>query len=249
MLTRRLASFSFVLLDIAPCVLLSGEFTLFCREICTMNPEPPKFRKWKRIAFWALVFMAVVVTGYITRARTEKGRYCRICAATNDHWNVFALGMPIWAWETKLKPTADTRNYFDQYLAYPHDHEWTGGDYAKCWTEGVACGRSSFGPYPNYQRRLTTMGFRLVAASGIQDPKQRRDFFENIIKSRGTDAARVFTTFNVISEQISKKIRGEKSCLSDLERQYGRNLNSHLYQERVSRSAARRCRKCKRVID
>lgn len=168
-----------------------------------MNSTANRIHNGRRVAFWALVSIAIAVTGYITRTRTEKGRNCRICAATYDHWNVFAFGIPIWAWDTKPKPTADTRDYFDRYLGYTHEHEWTGGGYARYGLGGVGCGGCSFGPYPDYQRRLTGMGFRLVAASGIQIPQQRRDFFESIIiPSDGDHFARVWTTFNLISEQI-----------------------------------------------
>lgn len=153
-----------------------------------------------------LLAVGVVAVGYRTRTRTEKGRNCRICAATYDHWNVFAFGIPIWAWDTKPEPTADTKNYFDRYLAYLHEHEWTGGGYARYGFNFVGCGKSNFGPYPQHQLDLTRMGFQLVAASGIKNPGERRRYFESMmLPADYTHFWRVRKTYETIYDQIPKE--------------------------------------------
>jgi len=115
-------------------------------------------------------------------------------------------GIPIWSWDTEPSPTEDTKNYFDKYLEYTHDHEWTGGGYATYSLAVHGDGRSPFGPYPQHQRDLTRMGFRLVAASGIQDAQERRDYFEKIILPEDVDHyMRVRKTYELIDQQIPKK--------------------------------------------
>ena len=115
-------------------------------------------------------------------------------------------GIPIWSWDTEPVSTEDTKNYFDKYLYYSHDHEWTGGGYATYSLAVHGDGRSSFGPYPQHQRDLTRMGFRLVAASGISDAGDRRTYFESIIQPEDIDHyMRVRSTFALVDDQIPKK--------------------------------------------
>lgn len=156
-----------------------------------------------RIGLWLVLALMLAAGGFLSHERSESGRNCRICAATYNHCTLRVYGIPIWSKDTQPKPTADTRNYFDRYLAYPHDHEWTGGGFAVYGTWGVGCGRCSFGPYPQHQRELTRMGFRLVAASGMEDPLARRRYFESILQPPGDDHfVRVWETFMAIDDQI-----------------------------------------------
>lgn len=171
-----------------------------------MNPKPGSKMRMFKIVLASLLVLGVITFGYWTRTRTQKGRNCRICAVSYDHWNVFAFGIPVGAWDTKPEPTADTRNYFDQYLAYPHEHEWTGGGYSRYGLNFVGCGKSHFGPYPQHQLGLTQMGFQLVAASGIKNSDERRRYFESIVHpSDGEHLFRVRKTHEAIHDQIPKE--------------------------------------------
>lgn len=159
-----------------------------------------------RIGLWIIILLLVGAGGFLTHERSERGRNCRICAAAYDHWKLETYGVPIWSWDTDPIPTEDTKNYFVKYLAYSHEHEWTGGGYARYGNWGVGCGHSSFGPYPQYQRDLTRMGFRLVAASGISDANDRQRYFESIIQPRDADHyMRVRSTFALVDDQIPKE--------------------------------------------
>jgi hypothetical protein len=151
----------------------------------------------------AILFgILVLIFGYLSYTRTESGRNCRICAATFDHWTCSIFGIRIWSWDTKPVPSERTEE-FNTYLGYEHEHEWTGGGYSVYSNFMVGCGSCSFGSYPRHQFELTRMGLRLIAASGIREKKQRRDFYEQIIKSEDFEHyARVSQTYRVISDQI-----------------------------------------------
>jgi hypothetical protein len=167
---------------------------------------PNKPRRAIRLGFWITIGLLVAAGGYHTHERSERGRNCRICAATYDYWKLKAYGTQIWSWDTDPIPTEDTKNYFDKYLAYSHEHEWMGGGYARYSIGMVGCGHSTFGSYPQYQRELTAMGFRLVAASGILDAGDRRTYFESIIQPEDVDHyMRVRSTFALVDEQIPKE--------------------------------------------
>lgn len=165
------------------------------------------FKKLLRKAGLGLLLVSAIVGfGYWNRTWTSKGRVCRICGAGFTHKTVLFYGMPVWAWDTEIEGTSDTRNYFDRYLGYPHEHEWTGGGYSRHGRGFVGCGRSVFGPYPQYQMELTQMGFKLVAASGMEDPKLRRRYFESIIQPSDVEHYwRVTKTHDAIDDQIPKE--------------------------------------------
>lgn len=171
-----------------------------------MKPNNHSGRRLLKVALSILLVCIVAAFGYWSRTGTTKGRNCRVCAAFYDHKTVFVYGIPVWSSDTETLPSAETKNYFDRYLAYPHEHEWTGGGYSRYGRGFVGCGKCNFGPYPQHQLELTRMGFQLVAASGIDDPEMRRRYFQSIIQpSDGEHYWRVIKTCDVISDQIPKE--------------------------------------------
>jgi hypothetical protein len=147
-----------------------------------MEPDITKTRKLSKVTLSILLFCVAAAFGYWSRTGTTEGRNCRVCAASFDHKTVFVYGVPVWSWDTETVASAETKNYFDRYLGYRHEHEWTGGGYSRYGLGFVGCGRCNFGSYPEYQMALTQMGFQLVAASGISDPGMRRSYFRSIIQ-------------------------------------------------------------------
>jgi len=171
-----------------------------------MKTNPGKTKRALKVALAVLISLAIVAFGYWSRTGTTKGRNCRVCAASYDTKTVFAYGIPVWSWDTQIVDTAETKNYFDPYLGYSHDHEWTGGGYSRYGRNYIGCGKSSFGSYPQHQLQLTRMGFQLVAASGIKDVGMRRRYFESIIQPPEIEHyARVIMTHNEINDQIPKE--------------------------------------------
>ena len=163
-------------------------------------------RRLRRVLSTILIICIVSAYGYWNRTGTTKARNCRVCAASFDHRTVFVYGIPVWSWDTETLPRAETKNYFDRYLAYRHEHEWTGGGYSRYGRGFVGCGSSSFGPYPQHQLELTRMGLQLVAASGIDDPEVRRRYFQSIIHPAGGEHYwRVIKTCDMIYDQIPKE--------------------------------------------
>jgi len=125
---------------------------------------------------------------------------------TYSDYKLSAYGVPFLWWSTDVKPTDDTVHYFEKYLGYAHDHEWTGGGYSRSGLTFVACGACSYGPYQQHQRRLTSIGFQLVAASGIQDANLRRSYFESIIHPEGSEHYfDVLMTHDLIDRQLEKQ--------------------------------------------
>lgn len=171
-----------------------------------MKTIPGRRLRALKIASATLMTCAIVAYGLWSRTGTTMGRNCRVCAASYDHKTVFVYGIPVSSWDTEIEDTADTNNYFDPYLGYAHDHEWTGGGYSRYGRNFIGCGKSSFGSYPQHQLQLTRMGFQLVAASGITDAGMRRKYFESIIKPPEIDHySRVIMTYQAINDQIPKE--------------------------------------------
>jgi hypothetical protein len=153
-----------------------------------------------------LIVMALVAWfGYFTRGRKVYGRNCRICAANYQHQKIIVFSIPVWMWDTQPESTSETKSYFDPYLGYSHQHEWTGGGYSQYSRNFVGCGKSHYGPYPQHQLDLTRMGMQLVAVSGIEDPVARRKYFEEIVFPESySHYFRVITTHEAISNQMVK---------------------------------------------
>lgn len=171
-----------------------------------MSPYKISRKRLLKVALAILLICIVSAFGYRSRTGTTKGRNCRVCASSFDQKTVFVYGIPVWSWNTETSPSAETKNYFDRYLAFPHEHEWTGGGYSRYGRGFVGCGMCSFGPYPQYQLELTRMGFQLVAASGIDNPEMRRLYFLSIIQPLdGQHYWRVIKTYKVIYHQIPKE--------------------------------------------
>ncbi len=171
-----------------------------------MKTIPSQRPRTLKIVSAALIACAIVAYGYESWTTTSKGRNCRVCAASYAHKQVFVYGLPVWSWDTEIKDSADTKNYFDPYLGYSHDHEWTGGGYSRSSRNLIGCGKSSFGPYPQHQMHLTRMGFQLVAASGMTDAETRRRYFESIMQPSDVEHyVRVTMTHRAINDQIPKE--------------------------------------------
>jgi hypothetical protein len=168
-----------------------------------MKLKSNSVRRTLKVALSILLFFAFAAFGYWNRTGTTKGRNCRVCAATFDHKTMFIYGIPVRSWDTEIKASAETRNYFDRYLGYPHEHEWTGGGYSRYGRRFVGCGSCSFGPYPQHQMVSTRIGLQLVAASGISDPQLRRRYFESIYQPSDVEHnRRIMETHRVIADQI-----------------------------------------------
>jgi len=171
-----------------------------------MKPSNSTGRRILKAALWILLFCVVASFGYWNRTGTTKGRNCRVCASSFDHKTVIIYGIPVWSWDRKIEASAETKNYYDRYLGYPHEHEWTGGGYSRYGRGFVGCGKCNFGPYPQHQFELTRMGFQLVAASGIGDLEMRRRYFESIIQPTDVEHYwRVIKTCDAIYDQIPKE--------------------------------------------
>jgi hypothetical protein len=136
-----------------------------------------------------IVMISVAWFGYFTRGRKVQVRNCRICAANYQHQKLIVFGIPVWMWDTQPEPTSETKSYFNQYLGYSHQHEWTGGGYSQYSRNFVGCGKSHYGPYPQYQRYLTLMGLQLEE---IVFPENYNHYF------------RVRATHEAISNQMVK---------------------------------------------
>jgi hypothetical protein len=165
-----------------------------------------------KISVAGLLCCAVLGYGYWKRTGTTVPRACKVCDAESDHKTLSIFGRLVRTWDTEPEKSDLTRNYFDRYLAYPHEHEWVPYFDFSAHVAPPSPTRpvglpprptGSSGNYPTSRRDLTEKGFQLVAASAIPEPEGRRRYFESIIGPIDRKhCLRVMATWEMIEEQF-----------------------------------------------